>query len=314
MLSPQRLKILIAVITCCLVVVVGFYLFKSSDSSRESVRLTEIATLTNLVGEADHRRPQTLEFEPTSLGDKIYAGEMIFVRHASEATLTFTSGASIRLLPGARFVGELDSSGTAGSVLGTLIEGNAQVLNAGPQGALRLLKDGKALALATGSTSQTLAPERVPVIPQVPARSAQAANTARIETAVITATTPVETATPQPRDTRGETLGGNIAKGNGETLGNDEIRKAIRSNSGFIQRCYLTYLNRVKPEASNRVSAVTVGFVISNSGKVRDAKIVRSDFQDATLNNCILETLERTSFRAFRGNDIPVLEFPIELQ
>lgn len=310
MLSPQRLKILIAVISCCLVFAVGFYLFKSTAPETQKPRLVEIATIANLVGEADHRLPQALELEPSVLGDSVYAGEMILVRHASEVTLTFKSGGSIRLLPGSRFVGELDSSGTAGSVLGTLVEGDARVLSLGTPGSLRILKDGKPFGVEASNES------RAPVIPvATPAAGISAAqNPGRNqEPVVVTATTPVETATPSPRDGRANTIGGS-AKATSETLGNDEIRKSIRGNSGFMQRCYLTYLNRVKPEATNRVQAVTVGFVISNSGKVRDAKIVRSDFQDATLNNCILETLERTSFRAFRGNDIPVLEFPIELQ
>lgn len=300
--SPLGLKILIAVTAGCLILAVGFLFLKTSRSSKSAQRLVAVGTLSSLIGEADHRLPQALEFEPLIAGDSIFAGETIVIRHASEATLAFDGGGSIRLQPGAKFVAERDSSGREGSVLGTVIEGDVKVVSLGAAGSLRILKEGKPL------TSQSVG-EVAPVIPSPNRFSKPAA----AESLIVTATTPIETPTPSPRDQRGETIGG-TAKATGESLGNDEIRKSIRGNSGFIQRCYLTYLNRVKPEPTNRVSVVTVGFVISNSGKVREAKIVRSDFTDATLNNCVLETLERTSFRPFRGTDIPVLEFPIELQ
>jgi hypothetical protein len=102
-----------------------------------------------------------------------------------------------------------------------------------------------------------------------------------------------------------------------DILTNSDIVHQLRSQSGFFQRCYLNYLHRTeaKNDALEGVGGVvTLGFVIQSNGKVAEAKIVKSDFKDSTLHNCLTEVVERTVFRGFRGNPVPVLEFPIALQ
>ncbi|MES2855611.1 MAG: TonB family protein [Bdellovibrionota bacterium] len=99
---------------------------------------------------------------------------------------------------------------------------------------------------------------------------------------------------------------GNVTSG---PVSNDEIRTSLRAQTAFFQRCYLAYINR----SGTGAGSIVVAFTVSQAGKVRDAKILRTTFNDSTLNSCVLETVERTSFRAFEGDDVPVLEFPIEL-
>lgn len=266
-----------------------------------------LGSVVSLVGEAEVRPEGGMDFSTLAANAAVSSGELIVVHEASQVVLKFDGGASVRLQPGARFVAERDLARGAG-VLATLISGDADVLSAGS--GFHLMKEGRDITAAGSSASG--APDVI--VAGGGARTFMPS--AAASAAVVTATTPVDTpiAQTQPQAPGPGPVGTTDATGekvSADSLSNEEIRRALRNEGGFYQRCYLTYLNRTKAPA--QPMTITVGFVIANSGKVRDAKIVRSDFNDATLNKCILETIERTPFRAFKAADIPVLEFPIEL-
>lgn len=261
-----------------------------------------IGTVESIVGNAEHRLPAKSEFSPLAEGASLASGELIFAHEASQVQLAFRGGASVRLQPGARLVGENDPA-YQDAVLATVIEGDVDVLSPGAPHTFRLFKDGRDVTLANANE------RAAPVIVSGGGRRFPRGGGA-VSEAVVTASTPAESPPPQPVARASDETGDSSSA---DSLSNDEIRHALRSAGGFFQRCYLTYLNRVKTPPTG-ASTITVGFTISSSGKVRDAKIVRSDFTDAVLNNCIVETVERTSFRAFKSADIPVLEFPIELR
>lgn len=278
-----------------------FYFFSKGSGqknlSTERTAASVVGEVTDIVGQADHRLPKSMEFAPLTVGALVVSGELILTHDASQVTLSFSKGASVRLEPGSRLVAEKDSS-HAGSSIATVLEGEAVVLTfADTPDAFRLFKNGRDITSGTQGPA-TVASGRI--LPHV-------AN----EAVVVTATTPAETPTPAPLSHVSDETGVQVSL---DSLSNEEIRKALRSAGGFFQRCYLTYLNRVKPGVTTRASTITVGFIISNMGKVRDAKIVRTDIADTVLNNCIIETVQRTPFRAFKAADIPILEFPIELR
>jgi TonB family protein len=307
-----------ALLIGCLFVFLAFMwvIFRGGDKSMraQGSKNDSIGQVVTLVGEADQRAPGQMSFESLAAGASLVAGELIAVHEVSQVTLKFIGGASLRLQPGARLVTERDSTRAAGAVLATLLDGDADVLAIGTPASFRLIKNGHDITLI-GSTNLD-APDSIVVSTgaRVFPGPAQARSKPANNGALVTATTPIETSAPSsiPTSRMGDEGG---EQASADSLSNDEIRKALRSESGFFSRCYLTYLNRVKPaERSPKSTTITVGFVISNSGKIRDAKVVRSDFNDAVLNNCVLETVERTPFRAFKGSDIPVLEFPIELK
>lgn len=307
MLDVFKSRLGAAVIIGCLFVF-GVVMLTSPKAPRPT--RAAVGTLTELVGEADARAPESLNFEAARSGRALVSGEQIVTRAASQATLTFSGGAQVRLQPGARLVAEKTPEG----VLATLIEGDADVLNAGAQ--FKLIKNGRDItrdgSRAGSVDKMNLGDARASVVPS----NARPAG----EPALVTASVPLETSPPEAAKSESVVKpdvnsNANSDANSKDSLSNDEIRRAMSAETGFYRRCYLTYLNRAKIEASSvRSSRVTVGFTIANSGKVRDARIVRSDFNDATLNACILETVERTPFRAFRAGDIPVLEFPIELK
>ena len=280
-----------AVLIGCLFVF-GLLYFTGRHTERPRVTGATLGSVSELVGEAEIRLPQSMTFEKLQDGAQLLSGELIVVHEASQVTLGF-GGASLRLQPGARFVVERDTSKGAGAIRGTLLDGDADLLTTSSD--FVLVKNGKEINGSTASTSPAL----------VTKTQASGSNV------VIAATTPIETPTPVMTP---------VARANDETdatsrdsLSNEEIRRALGAQAGFYRRCYLTYLNRAKPEKTEG-ETVTVGFVLSNNGHVRDAHIVRSTVTDATLTKCVLETVGRTPFRAFKAAEIPVLEFPIELK
>lgn len=293
-----------AVIAGCLFLFAMIFLIgrKSPDRS-VSMAPSTIGEVLVLVGEADHRAPRSMEITKLVQGAPILAGELVLAHDASQVTLKYHAGATLRLQPGARVVAERDPA-VEGGVIATVLEGDVDVVSLGTPKTFKLFKNGRDITLTAG-----FAPAASVIVSGSAGRTFPAGRESAV---VVTATTPVEASTPVPVAHVSDEVGGGAAAS--DSLSNDEIRKGLRSAGGFFQRCYLTYLNRVKPAASDRASTITVGFMISNMGRVRDARIVRSDIGDSTLNNCLLETVERTPFRAFKGNDIPVLEFPIELQ
>jgi len=283
-----------AVIVGCLFVFLVFFI-SGRHTERPRATGASIGSVTALVGDADARPPGSMVFEKLLVDASVLSGELIVVHEASQVTLGF-GAASIRLQPGARLVAERDPTHGTGAVLATLLDGDADVLTSSPL--FRLVKNGR--EVIRSSEAPTLV------------RTGAAPEVAKPSEVVVTASTPIETPPPAQTPTvrMGDETGDTASK---DSLSNEEIRRALAVQSGFYRRCYLTYVNRAKPTKIGG-ETVTVGFVISNNGKVRDAKVVRSTVDDPVLTKCVLETVERTPFRAFKASDIPVLEFPIELK
>ena len=299
-----------AVIIGCFFVFGALYFFAGRRTERAFVTGSVIGSVNRLVGEAEIRPARALAFEPLKPNTQLYGGELIVVHEASEVTLGFGQ-ATIRLQPGARLVTERDSSRASGAIRATLLSGEAQSLTTSPL--FRLVKEGRDITGASAklaSDSAVLITRASPLPANLVPANLVPANSGTNEV-VVAATVPIETPTPVQHPTA--RMSDEIDATSKESLSNEEIRRAVGVQSGFYRRCYLTYLNRAK-QPSPKGETVTVGFVVANSGKVRDAKVVRSTVNDVVLTKCVLETVERTPFRAFKASDIPVLEFPIELK
>lgn len=290
--SPARL---IAALVVLLVLFGIFNRYKTTSPHEAPVGLNVIGEVTAVTGSVEHRWPARLEILPLAAGAKLHVGELILTHSNSQAVITFSNGAQLRVLPDSQVVAELDST-REGAVRATVVSGGAQITKPARSGSLRLFHEGR--EITEGDASEKA------VIPQ-PGGAPAVLPTAKPD--VIVATTPAETPTPGPL------ANPKLAKPVevGSRLGDDEIRRTFGKNTGFFQRCYLSHLSR---KGSTSAHVVTVGFTIQPTGKVSTAKLVRSEFEDATLNNCVLETVERTSFRPFNGDPISILEFPIELK
>lgn len=94
-----------------------------------------------------------------------------------------------------------------------------------------------------------------------------------------------------------------------ETLSNEYIDDSISRKQISLQKCWLS---RVKNSPVHK-GRLVVQFEISRRGKVKDTKIIESDFNDETLHNCIIGVIQRINFRSFKGPEIS-LSYPIQLE
>lgn len=94
-----------------------------------------------------------------------------------------------------------------------------------------------------------------------------------------------------------------------ETLSNEYIDESIGRKQLQLQKCWLS---RIKNSPIQKGKLV-VQFEINRRGKVKDPKIIDSEFKDETLHNCIIGVIERINFRSFKGPEIS-LSYPIQLE
>lgn len=292
-----------------------FNVLKSYSPSREPIEnpnWVQVGSVQTVTGQVESRKPKSLKFASVTSGHQLHSGEVILTQAASEAIVILEGGASLKIEAGSRLAAETDAT-RAGAVVATVIEGDVQVLSPGKTGSLRLFKDGKQVAVAEmqGTT------EGNPVVrpPDLGTEPVEEDTAPVVEAPLPETSAPSSSAGSATSSSGSARSQGTPSVGDSTSITNDEIRRRLRSQSPFFQRCYLTYLNRTaNSNTPSEGGTVTVAFVIQPSGKVHEAKIVRTDFQDATLNNCVVETVERTSFRAFASNAVPVLEFPVTLK
>lgn len=289
----------------------AFNLLRRCDNSdlQADKNLKKIGEIQSVTGQVERRLPKSVKIETVPGPRSLHNQDLIITQNDSSAVLILgSSGTTLKLGENTRFIAELDPA-HQDALIGTLLDGSAQVLNPGKSDSFRLFRDGREIALE--NLNRTL----VPVIP-AESQTPPAVQATATPGLIITATRPDEpTGSPRPAATP-ITSGEDENATSREVLTDQDIIRQLRGQTGFFQRCYLNYIHRnQKPGAEvGPGGTVIVSFVIQSNGKVTEAKIVRSDFKDSTLHNCINEVIGRTLFKGFKGNPIPVLEFPISLQ
>lgn len=311
----------------------AFNALKSCEPNTATHQQKVIGHLSASSGQVERRLPGATTVQSAPEAEAIVNQEMIITQNAAGVTIALEpDGPTLRLNENSRFIPELDASHPA-AFLGTLLDGSVTLLNPGKLGLFRLFQDGREIPInantktvASSGTVPTLAPAAPITTVTTAATAGDMPNPTASPAAgvTITASHIEENVVPTPARLSKEDLEPS------DILGNDDIIHTIKSQSGLLQRCYLSYIHRAgqapnqpQPATANpspamgsasATGAVTLAFLIQNNGKVSDAKLVRSDFSDTTLNNCVTEVIERTRFKPFKGSAIPVLEFPVTLQ
>ncbi len=306
---------------------------RQSPSDRSSAGPL-VGEIQSIEGQVLIRPPRGTRFEAAKAGP--YQAESVLQTQAASAVvIEFRPGPTLRLLENSRLVAELDTS-RDGAIQATVLTGEVTVLNPGSNPQFQLLHNGVSVDFRSGETPM---PRTVPLIQvgqgadagvadandleeklEVERESEMgAAPTVDLDQAVPNAT-PVATA-GENTDPRPKTLPAKNGDAKGllrSTLTNDDIRSQVRAQAGSFQKCYVTMVNRM---SESGVSAgalpkgeVTVSFKILPTGKVEDARILRSPFKDLTFERCAADALSRMRFRQFQGAAIPVGEFPIVLE
>ncbi len=269
-------------------------------------------------GAVNLRAPKEFQFRLAHQGNPLLSQELIVTDRASEVRLHLITETVLKVHERSRLVIEHDVT-REGALIATVLDGQVSIEKPGKAELFRLFRDGRELNL--NELTQLETPNlSLPTASKWPADS-------RFENLVI-ATLPDETAAPveQPSpSTRSNENSG--APPSSATLTDEDIVRELKRQSPFFRRCYMSFISRSKnqsektSQSSNthqeyppHSGSIIVGFNIQPTGRVTDTRIVKSDFVDATLNKCILQTVERTQFKAFDAEAIPVMEFPITLK
>jgi len=285
-----------------------FNMLKKCDG-RPSRSLKQIGEIAAVDGAVERRTPGAVNMETVPGPRPLYHQDLVVTQRSSSATITLTpDGPTLRLNENTRFIAELDAT-RPGAFLGTLLDGTLSVLNPGRKGLFRLFREGHEISVETAEK------RLVPVIPaegSAPAAQEAAASGTPPPSGgiVITATMPTDEAQPTPKPAAAAAP----PEAESDILTNEDILKTLRGQTGLFQRCYLSFIHRSGSSASNQRGKVTLRFTVLPTGKVTEASVLRSDFRDPTLNNCVREVLERARFKIFRGAAVPVEEFPISLE
>lgn len=322
-----------------------FYSQPSRDSnapkSDSSVPL--VGEILSVDGEALFRPPRQngTQMYPLAAGP-LTADTLIQTTSASTLVIEFRPGPTIRLRENSRLIAEVDPS-VPNSIQATLLSGDIDVQNPGSNSAFTLLKNGEALDYSKGQIARmvpliqlgsenpgTAEPdektearieENMRIERETELASAPTVDIGASPAQPISASTPSsigkpQTATPVPNSIRdeSETYDSKLLS----TLTNDDIRTQLRAQAGGFQKCFVAMVNR-RSEGGSAMSAlprgqIRVAFKIKPSGKVEDARVLSSPFQDTTFDRCVGEALGRVLFRSFKGATIPVSEFPIILE
>lgn len=292
----------------------GFQLLQTLGPRPMAVETWQtIGQIESVSGEVSHRLPRSPRFLSAQPSTSFHSQELLVTGRASEAVVQFSSGTKIKASENTRLIAESDPS-RPGVIVLTLLDGSISLLNPGPEGSLRIFHQGQEF------NAQDLQTSQVPVLSTNPSATSGAFPNEPSNDSVVSATTPDDSARtgatkPRPMDS---TLTSKKDSNFKETLTDDEIIRTIQSQSRLFQRCYLTYIDRAKTQegmdAREMTGVIHVGFVIQSSGKITNTRVIRSEFEDATLHRCVLEVLERTSFKPFEGETIPIDEFPIALK
>lgn len=94
-----------------------------------------------------------------------------------------------------------------------------------------------------------------------------------------------------------------------ETLSNEYIDEMIATRQNQFQKCWLTRL-KDEPDLKGKI---VLQFEISRRGKVREIQISEATLNDETLKKCVIQVVERITFRTFKGPEIS-LTYPINFE
>ena len=217
-----------------LVFVYFFFLNHAGDSQLRSI---EIGVVDSVQGNVQSRLARTLRFEKLLFHSKIHNQEVIQTEKDSEAVISFTTSTTLHLAERTRFVAEEDAS-RPGALIGTVIEGHVAVLQATKANLFRLYYQGHELPLSGQVAS---GPAVV-----TPTRGAQPGAGGLIITATLPddSELPPAKATPGSQNQSANTDDTTDSEPASDVLTNEDIVRQLRGQTGFFQRCYLSFMHR----------------------------------------------------------------------
>jgi len=91
-----------------------------------------------------------------------------------------------------------------------------------------------------------------------------------------------------------------------DSLSDEYISSIMVSQKNFLNKCYASFLK----ENPNNTGELFLSFTITQTGNVRQVRVLKSSINDTRLQKCASDVVERTTFKNFAGDPI-VVNYPI---
>lgn len=82
-----------------------------------------------------------------------------------------------------------------------------------------------------------------------------------------------------------------------QTLSNEEIDQVLASHRLQFERCQTNALRENQPAQGK----ILIGITISSEGRMEEVRVISSELNNASFQNCIVSVFQRARFRAFKG-------------
>jgi TonB family protein len=95
----------------------------------------------------------------------------------------------------------------------------------------------------------------------------------------------------------------------------DPVQGPLSSRQESYRQCYVESDSYQGKEDSAK-GTVVVNFIVTTAGKVKEAKILKSDFKDANLHACLLDQIRQIKFHEFKTEtvmDQPIHFHPVKI-
>lgn len=263
----------------------------------------------SLEGDVQVRGTNGTLFVPLEPSRSIFSQDQIVTGNKSNITFRLKNSTLVKLFDNTRVIFERDPERNDGLIL-TLLDGRVSLVESGNLSLLKVYRNGKEVSakhlllpfidfrsanLRADKEDLDQDDKHLLVIPS----GSNPGGASSIES-------------NEPANGLATSDAFNAPLGGSETqLSNDDIFLRLQGQTRTFQRCYLNFIER---EHTRTTGQVVIGFTVNSNGRVRDSKLIRSEFKDSTLHNCLTEVIERTRFQAFQGKDVVIGEFPILLQ
>ncbi|MFZ4404287.1 MAG: AgmX/PglI C-terminal domain-containing protein [Pseudobdellovibrionaceae bacterium] len=88
------------------------------------------------------------------------------------------------------------------------------------------------------------------------------------------------------------------------------IENILRGQRPLFFKCYSQLLQK----GLSQRGQVSLSFFIEKNGRVKSPSVLSSQIQDVTFQSCLVEVLNRTEFKGFKGNESLQTIYPLQFE
>ncbi len=276
-----------------------------------------LMSLTSIEGSVYFRESLLVEFEPlrpSNLPLPLVAQNQIKTERGGQAILQTPSGYSIEINPESQVMVEQRRSVREPNPAQVYVmRGSWSLKKRGKSGTLYIVEDRKTILPEQATAAQKTRPRSNFVIDPTGDRAAQLNQDSVEVTALPPA--PKKSAMDSPTPPVNANKKGakmppkKAAAGPADTLTNQYIEQVFSARSQLFRRCQLTSIRDGKLASGSYLFSL----VIKPDGLVGPVRTLQTDITNKPLEVCLISVIERTRFKAFKGDAISI-SYPLNFQ